>query len=102
PEEDFINDLRAKQPNVVWPDPVMNASRVDKFLWRGSPNPTRVQRIGAWIFGMTFMGFGLGFFFFASVEWPEDLVGVALLGCFALGALAVGGKVFLNGWPKRR
>ena len=102
PEEDFIDDLRAKQRNVVWPDSVVNASRVDKFLWRGSPNPTGVQRIGAWIFGMTFMGFGLGFFSLASVEWREDAVGSVILGAFAFGALAVGIRIFRNGWPKHR
>jgi hypothetical protein len=77
-EEDFITDLKAKQRNVVWPDPQVNASRVDKFLWKGSPNPTRIQRIGAWIAGITFMGLGLAFFFLASMDWRKDVAGSAI------------------------
>lgn len=102
PEEDFIKDLRAKQQNVVWPDPVVNASRVDKFLWRGSLNPTWVQRVGAWIVGMTFMGSGLVFLLLASQAWHQDAVEAITFGGFGTGLLSVGIKMFLNGWPKRR
>ena len=43
----FIADVERKQKNVVWPDPLVNSRGVDQFFWRGCPNPTVVQRIGA-------------------------------------------------------
>lgn len=57
--DDFLEESRQRQRNVVFPDTVRNARSVDAFLWRGSPNPTRVQRIGAWLFGLTLIGTGV-------------------------------------------
>ena len=47
----LIEDYREKQRNIVWPDPLINATRADRFLWNGSPNPTRVQKVASWLIG---------------------------------------------------
>ena len=52
--DDFIARTRAAQRNIVFPDAVTNLRGVEMFMLRGSPNPTMVQRIGAWMFGMFF------------------------------------------------
>jgi hypothetical protein len=53
--DELIDETRAKQRNVVFPDTVRNARSVDAFLWRGSPDAPLVQRIGAWLFGSMFV-----------------------------------------------
>ena len=37
---------------------VNSKAAVDIFLWKGSPNPRIVQRIGAWLFGLFFCTVG--------------------------------------------
>jgi hypothetical protein len=54
----LVRELRSRQKNIVWPDPLRNSRNVDEFLWRGSPNATPVQRLGATIFGVFFGAIG--------------------------------------------
>jgi hypothetical protein len=91
----FIDDITAKQRNVVWPDTLRNGRAVDKFLWNGSPNAPLVQRIGAWIFGLTFSLAGVAFLGVARTDgsWPWALSG--------LGLILLGAKVFGNGFRRR-
>lgn len=48
--EKFIEEVEGKHRNIVWPDPLVNSQTVDRFFCKGSPNPTVVQRIAAWLF----------------------------------------------------
>jgi hypothetical protein len=91
-----IEDVRAKQRNTVWPDAMINSRSVDAFLWKGSPNAPLVQRIGAWIFGLTFILLGLGWV--AVAYEKDDLV----FGVLSIAWFAVGGKVFSNGIRRRK
>ena len=50
-----IEEIKAKQRNTAWPDTIVNSRGVDEFLWKGSSDAPLVQRIGAWIFGLTFV-----------------------------------------------
>lgn len=50
-----LGEIGARQRNSVWPDTLRNSALVDAFVWRGSPNPTYVQRIGTALFGLLFM-----------------------------------------------
>lgn len=59
------SEVACKQRNTVWPDTAMNGSRVDEFLWKGSPSATGVQRVGAAIFGLFFAISGAVFLSFA-------------------------------------
>jgi predicted cobalt transporter CbtA len=46
------------------------------FLWRGSPDATLVQRIGAWLLGVTFLGLGIAILMLAR-EAGSRLIGAA-------------------------
>jgi hypothetical protein len=90
----FIEDLEARQRNIVFPDTVRNGRSVDAFLWRGSPNPTMVQRIGAWILGLTIVVMGIVFLdttrgdgFFSRM--------------FSVAFILLGARIFRNGFPRR-
>lgn len=97
----FIQETNASQRNIVFPDTVRNARSVDAFLWHGSPNPPLVQRIGAWIFGLTFIGLGfssfiMAFAFIRNGSWP----GFGVFTLIGLLVLLFGIKTFRNGFPK--
>lgn len=99
--DEFIQETRASQRNIVFPDTVRNGRSVDAFLWHGSPDPPLVQRIGAWIFGSTFIGLGLSSFIMAAAfirdgSWSG--FGVFILIGFLV--LLFGIRTFRNGFPK--
>ena len=58
--EGFIDQIKDKQRNTVWPGPLVNSRNADQFLWKGSSNPTVVQRIAALLLGFSFMSAGFG------------------------------------------
>jgi hypothetical protein len=62
---DYLKKIENKQRNIVWPGPLINSRGVDEFFWKGSPNPTVVQRIAAWLFGLTFTGIAFSLFYLA-------------------------------------
>jgi len=95
-QDQLIEEVRSKQRNTVWPDAMGNSGSVDAFLWKGSPNAPLVQRIGAWIFGLTFI---LGGLLWVDVSYEKhDFV----FGALSIVWFAVGGKVFLNGFRRRK
>jgi hypothetical protein len=100
-EPGFIDDIRDRQRNILWQDSLVNSRSVDVFLWRGSPNPTMVQRVGAWLFGATFIGAGACL---VSLAWMEGTWswGVVAIATFGLGSIAAGVKIFANGCRKHR
>src|SRR5271168_186081 len=88
----LIAEARAKQSNIVWPDWLRNGRVLDDFLWRGSENPTLVQRIGAWLIGLCnfvmgveFLGLGLKGGSFLEV-------------LFSIAVIAMGVNTFLCGF----
>ena len=93
----LADDMRAMQSNTVWPDPLINSRGVDAFLWKGSPSPTAVQRVAAWLFGVIYMSAG---FILLALAWHEGGIGLILLGIVAVCALALGIKTFSNGFAK--
>lgn len=97
----FIDESTARQRNIVWPDPLVNSRSVDEFLWKGSPNPTPVQRIGAWLFGLVFMAQGVAILILAWHEGASSGGGWAL-GIVAAAAFAWGAKIFFNGCRTRK
>ena len=100
--DDYLEDSRNRQRNIVFPDTVRNARSVDAFLWKGSPNPTRVQSVGAWLFGVTFIGMGACFMTFVGEVWKEgDWVGLFLVASVSVGTIAIGVRMLRNGFPRR-
>ena len=99
----FIEGIRARQRNIVFPDTVRNARSVDAFLWKGSPNPTLVQRIGAWMFGLSFTGVGAALCFLGIKGRPdEDQSSLGPWAAMLIGIffVLVGARVFRNGFPR--
>lgn len=78
----------------------MNGRSVDEFLWKGSPDAPLVQRMGAWIFGLAFMLIAVGVMD-AYLEQSPDRQSIAEV-VFAIAVFAVGLKVFLNGFRRRK
>jgi hypothetical protein len=97
-----IDEIDASQPNVVLPDLVGDARSVDAFLWKGSPNPTRVQRTAARILGVVEMGLGLEIFALAVRDRVRDgfSFGVVIEVAVALAAVLLGSRTFRNGFPR--
>ncbi len=69
---------------------------MDQFLWKGSPNPTLVQWIGAWIVGLFFVLAGAAFLVLAVSD--RSLVMMII----ALGLLVVGVRIVTNGLRMRK
>jgi hypothetical protein len=96
--ERYIDEMRAKQENTVWPNYIANTQGVNEFFLKGSANPTPVQRIGAWLFGLSFTAIGFGFMFIAvhwqGSQWPGWVV--------AVGSWALGGWICYNGSRRRK
>jgi len=85
----FIQDMEARQRNIVWPDTARNARKFYEYLWKGGgrgdggdPNPTLVQRIAAWMIGFVFLGGGIGYlnqaFRSFSGGWSQGIVGLVM------------------------
>jgi hypothetical protein len=93
----FEDEIRAER-NIVFPDTARNGRSVELFLSRGSPNPTTVQRIGAWLFSAPLLGVGL----WILRDSRND--GFGALGTFIMGAgfFATSIKIFLNGFPRKQ
>jgi len=92
----LVEQVKAKQRNIIWPDTMINGRGVDEFLWKGSPDAPLVQRIAAWVFGV--------FFVLASLAWLAAAFErhSVVVGVLSIAWFLVGGKVFLNGFRRRK
>src|SRR5580704_13317939 len=87
----LIEETRASQQNIVFPDTVRNGRAVDVFLWRGSPDPTVVQRIAAWLFGLALATPGIRFLWTAAqVRSDNNWVGFGFTILMSLGFISLG------------
>ncbi len=93
-QQKLTEEIKAKQSNTLWPDAMKNSSGVDAFLWKGAPNAPLVQRIGAWIFGLTFFLLGVAFLAIAY-EKHSPFVLVISLAIFMLAT-----RICLNGFRR--
>lgn len=93
-EFQHLEEVRAKQRNLIWPQTVINGRAVDVFFWRGSPNPTLSQRVAAFLFGTVLLVYGL---ITLSVARADH----SLLWMFvAWGIILMGARAFRNGFPR--
>jgi hypothetical protein len=76
--DEFIEEAKGRQRNIVFPDTVRNGRAVDVFFWRGSPAPTLVQRIAAWMFGLLILCNGLTFFGYGCKRPQRRLVNLRI------------------------
>jgi hypothetical protein len=94
-DADFISRARARQQNILWPESLMNSNEVNKLFWRGSSNPSLVQRIGAWLFGATFIGMGIVTALLTRGDRSFFLV------LFSSGLILAGAVIFRAGFRTR-
>lgn len=94
-QQEFIGGIKSKQRNIVFPDGLANGAAVDKFLLMGSPNAPLVQRVGAWIVGLTLLIGGI--YFLGSAVSEKSL----LMALISSGFFLVGAVVFRNGFRRR-
>jgi len=95
-QDAFVEEIQDRQRNVLWPDAPRNSRNVDAFLWKGDPDAPLIQRIGACIFGLTFILIGLGWLDVAY-ERHWMVVGVLSIAWFFIGA-----RLIRNGFRRRR
>lgn len=103
PQQQLIEEVSRKQRNIVWPDTMVNGRSVDEYLWKGSPDAPLVQRVGAWLFGLTFMLLATALIE-ATRESPErgSPASAILVVFIAVLFFLVGLKVFINGFRLRK
>ncbi len=92
-------EIRSKQNNIVWPGPLVNSRGVDAYFWKGSPTPTIIQRLAAWLFAIVDLGGALMLAILARRIGGSALI---LLGGMAVLVFALGIKTFSNGFAKRK
>ena len=91
----FIDEIRARQRNIVFPDTVRNERPLFDFFWNGAHDPPMVQRIGARLFGLISVFSGL---VIAALSMRSDgeWLGLAI----SLITVGVGIRIFRNGFPR--
>jgi hypothetical protein len=92
----FIDGVRARQRNIVFPDTVRNERPLFDFFWNGAPDPPMVQRIGAWMAGLFLVVAGL----FAALSARDG--GNWLRLTTSLISVCLGIRIFRNGFPRKR
>jgi hypothetical protein len=97
PHTSLLKDFESHQRNVVWPDTMVNGHSVDELLWKGSPNATKVQRVGIAIWGLFFLSLGVFFVFVLASEQHSFFA--AILG---LLLMALGTRIILNAFNRRQ
>jgi hypothetical protein len=92
PIEELVHEVKFKQRNTTWPNTMVNSSRVDEVLWKGSRRITRVQRVGVAILGIAFALCGI--FILGSLDSTHEgwWIGIP----FTTGCILVGCKLIWN------
>jgi hypothetical protein len=97
---DFIEEIKAKQRNTVWPEMLANSRAVDSLAFLGDRNATPVQRIGIGLFGAFFVLAGIAF-----IGIGRDLHSI-LPFLVSFVAFLLGGLVLFNAvrgmWSRKR
>jgi len=70
----LIEEIKARQRNTVWPDPLVNSLRATALVLKGSPDASLVQRIGASLFGVCYLVSAVVFLYYARKERSFVLV----------------------------
>jgi|GEM_PF-1672436 len=96
PIEELVNEVEFKQRNTTWPDAMVNASRVDEVLWKGSRRITKVQRIGLILFGVSLIVSSMAILGSLDSTHEGWWVGIPI----TVGFTLVGCKVLWNGIRK--
>jgi hypothetical protein len=92
--DSYIEDIKDRQRNTVFPDVLRGGRSVDELLFKGSPNAPLVQRIGVMILAILYLGAAASSIAIA-VEQGNWLIGV-----FAAIPFGVGGWFIRNAFRR--
>jgi hypothetical protein len=92
----MMDDLDAKQRNILWLQSLKNGRNVDAFLWKGAEKPTASMRIGAFLLGTIYLISALAICY-ASAE-GGSIFGVLV----SFGFLYLGARVLIKSIPKKK
>jgi hypothetical protein len=97
--DEFIDDSRARQRNIVYA-----LFWNDAFFWNGALHPSLVQTITAWILGLSFAAHAslLVVLAFPELQGADhSRFGFELFILIAVAFCLVGIRIFRNGFPRR-
>lgn len=83
--DSYIEDIKARQRNLIWPDVLRGGRAVDEFLWKGASDAPLVQRIGAVILALVYIMVAV-LIVDVAIEQGEWFIGVAAIFFFVAGA----------------
>jgi len=98
-KQDNLDEAAVQKINTIWYEASSCGPTFDRFLWRGSPGPIMVQRVGLAICGLMFLAPGFMLVYVTTAEvasshghaWP-----LLLLLLFAIPWLRFGFRIFWN------
>jgi hypothetical protein len=90
--EELVHEVEFKQRNTTWPDAMINASRVDEVLWKGSRHITKVQRVGVASLGIALVLGGICIPGSIDITQEGWWIGIPI----ATGFILVGCKLLWN------
>jgi hypothetical protein len=88
--DSYIEGLKARQRNLVFPDVLRGGRYVDELLWKGARDAPVVQRIGVVILAIAYVMVGI---VFVSMSLEQ---GEWLTGAFAGLLFAAAGRFIRN------
>lgn len=83
--DSYIEDIKARQRNLIWPDVLRGGRAVDEFLWKGAGDAPLVQRIGAVVLALVYI-MAAALIVDVAVEQGEWFIGVGVIFAFGAGA----------------
>jgi hypothetical protein len=89
-QDGWMQDVQARQHNVVFPDTVNNEARFWRNIYEGRQRLTTVQRIGLFIFV-----FAMGVLVFGSIPFTANFSWTRLLNAFLGWLIAFGILAFI-------
>jgi hypothetical protein len=92
---DWLQNVRAKQRNILWPDTMINGRSADRVILKGSAGAPLIQRVGARLFGCLSMGYGLVLVQMAQEKERNSILIFAAI-CFAFGIKIILGSIKLK------
>jgi hypothetical protein len=77
--DSYIEDVRDRQRNTVFPDTLRGARSVDELLFKGVPHAPLVQRIGVMVIALFYVIIGVAFVLMALEKRDWFLSGFAVV-----------------------
>jgi hypothetical protein len=80
--DSYIETVKDRQKNLLWPDVLRGGRSVDQLIWKGARDAPLVQRIGVVILAFAYLMVALVFISmsFEQRSWVEGAVAAILFG----------------------